>query len=656
MVRNKAFKNILIMSLAFALIVNFVRTNHIEKTKQHIVKTKCSIAQGKVYGCNVNVQNHKSNDMWTREMINVTSNDSTQKPKQRIKIAVLDSGIDLGNNIPFVEQKNFIEKGERSPFFVDDTGHGTSVAGLIAAEKNQTGISGIAQNVDLYSARVLSDDDSGDISNIVKALEWAIEKNVNIINMSFSTPQNYSELEQIVKKAYKKGILLIAAAGNNGKTEYPAAYPEVVSVGSVDSTGKVCEFSASSEEVELLAPGECVVTSGLLGGSVVLSGTSLSAPCVAGVAALLWSKYPDKDSSYIRALMDASANNITTDNKGYGIVDYQKALDICSDFEKKYINADKKYLSESEINKTVCDYISVYGENHDRIDVVNNNKLIYGQWQKHEDIVKEYSSITAFQSGGRMVDDVNELKGLNENHAWHGGMYSNYVADYRYLNKVARKVGNLGADAKLSEIQTAIKSINEVEGMSEADMTNIQKNSKKYKNTVFIQMKSDLVNYIAKKLVGKSGDYKEAYVFGIASHIATDAYAHATYRFDGSKWVYINHVKDSNGNFLTNDSLYADNIKCVSRRFQSAKQVMKKIVARYNGKSSNVAIIRDFQIEDAATRAENRQYYNPKQISYTKAIQNEDATYKMKKLKNYQSSAGEKDSTILAIYKEISQE
>ena len=149
-------------------------------------------------------------------------------------------------------------------------------------------VEGLNSNVELYSARVLDEEASAPVSRIIEAIDWAIEKEVNIINISWGTESDSEELHNAIKKAYNKGILIIAAAGNNGTIEYPAKYDEVMAVGSVDSTGQVAENSASGEELEVVAPGENVPVYDMLGAILSASGTSYAAPQVTALAAILW--------------------------------------------------------------------------------------------------------------------------------------------------------------------------------------------------------------------------------------------------------------------------------------------------------------------------------------------------------------------------------
>ncbi|HWT74804.1 MAG TPA: S8 family peptidase [Mobilitalea sp.] len=210
---------------------------------------------------------------------------------QKVKVAIIDSGIDFTTDIDVYLRKNFIPGEDEIPVIYEDiTGHGTSVAGIIAAKDNDDGITGINPNVELYSARVLDKNLSAPISRVVEAIYWAIDNKVNIINMSFGTTTDSEALRQAIKDAYNAGILIVAAAGNNGVIEYPAAYDEVIAVGSVDCNGDRCDSSATGEDLELMAPGEQILSTGGFGGVAVTSGTSMASPHVAAIASVLWQK------------------------------------------------------------------------------------------------------------------------------------------------------------------------------------------------------------------------------------------------------------------------------------------------------------------------------------------------------------------------------
>ena len=144
--------------------------------------------------------------------------------------------------------------------------------------------------VDLISAKVLDKDNVTTVDRVVQAIDWAIEQDSDIISMSFGMDGDSSRLHQAVKKAKNAGILIIAAAGNGQHVEYPAAYPEVMAVGSVDSLAERSVKSASGKEIEVVAPGEFVLSRGAFDSMQIFSGTSMAVPHVVGLASILWQK------------------------------------------------------------------------------------------------------------------------------------------------------------------------------------------------------------------------------------------------------------------------------------------------------------------------------------------------------------------------------
>ncbi len=579
------------------------------------------------------------------------SENETQDQK-KVKVAVLDSGIDYDNDIIITDSINLVPgEEEMSPFFMDDTGHGTSVAGIIAAEDNDEGITGINDKIELYSARVLHDD-TAPVSRVVEGIYWAIDKRVNIINISFSTPEDSQLLKKAINDAYKAGILIVAAAGNDENVEYPAAYEEVVAVGAVDCEGNKSADSAGGDELELVAPGEKVKSSALLGGSVVVSGTSLSAPHVVGVASLLWEKDLSVSNEFIRNLLNASANGYgDKENYGNGLIDYEYALEIYDEFKAEY--KDVVTTAGVETGSVEAGYTDI-PENKSPLIVFKENNYVEGKWADHAKTASWYTDVKNFQYGAREPDSNAGLKGLNNNHAWHGGRFCNYVAIYRYLNKVARAVNDLGESASIASIRSKIKSVGAVDGMNVCQYGNLKPTAQaKYAGGVYEGLKSDLCTYIAPILYGKTKRQKEAFVFGLASHGATDAYAHSSYRYNGYKWNYIKHEqKIVNGEKVPDPDhkLYTDRTDCVPRRFESAKAVLKNIVSRFNNERSSVNIIRDFAIDSPYTEGTRRKYYNTYLTKYTLDNRNTDATYRLYYFVDYMLYAGESDGFMLNMY------
>lgn len=206
-----------------------------------------------------------------------------QVDTDNIKIGVIDSGIDMDHP----DLKDNIKGGynvfKKNKAPEDDNGHGTHVAGIIAATKNEFGVVGMVPDADLYAIKVLDSAGDGYVSDIIEGIEWAISNNMNILNMSFGTITDSQSLHDVVINAYNAGITMVAAAGNNygGVSEYPAAYPEVISVGAIDKDGSIAAFSAL-EGVDIYAPGVIIYSTYLNGEYQLNNGTSMACPHIVG--------------------------------------------------------------------------------------------------------------------------------------------------------------------------------------------------------------------------------------------------------------------------------------------------------------------------------------------------------------------------------------
>ncbi|MFP9127580.1 S8 family peptidase [Niallia sp. BSM11] len=215
-----------------------------------------------------------------------------------IKVAILDTGCDTTH--PDLQERiiggyNFTDDDNSNPdIYSDYNGHGTHVAGTIGAVENNDGVAGAAPQVSLLIVKVLNGQGSGQYDWITNGIYYAIEQNVDIISMSLGGPDDVQALHDAVKRAVDNQILVVCAAGNEGdgretteELAYPAAYNEVISVGSVDFTRNSSEFSNSNREVDLAAPGENILSTYPGGQYARLSGTSMAAPHVSGGLALI---------------------------------------------------------------------------------------------------------------------------------------------------------------------------------------------------------------------------------------------------------------------------------------------------------------------------------------------------------------------------------
>lgn len=215
-----------------------------------------------------------------------------------ITIAILDTGCDTDHpdlQGRITKGRNFTDDDQSNPERYEDyNGHGTHVAGTIAAIQNNTGVVGVAPEVNLLIGKVLNKDGSGQINWIIEGILYAIEQKVDIISMSLGGPDDVPELHEAIQKAVNSNILVICAAGNEGDNDsntdeygYPGYYNEVISVGAINLNRQSSEFSNSNNEVDLVAPGENILSTYLDGKYATLSGTSMATPHVSGAMALI---------------------------------------------------------------------------------------------------------------------------------------------------------------------------------------------------------------------------------------------------------------------------------------------------------------------------------------------------------------------------------
>ena len=258
-----------------------------------------------------------------------------------IKIGILDTGVDythpdLSNN--YKGGYNFIDNNTDAK---DYNGHGTHVAGIIAAEDNDIGVVGVAPDAHIYSVRILDYAASGSASDITAGLEWCLNNNMQIVNMSLGSCEDSISVARSLDILYDHGILLIAAAGNSGNAmgagdniDNPARYNGVIAVGATDMYDERATFSSTGPKLEISAPGKDIYST-LPGNKYAsMSGTSMASPHVAGVAALVMSTNPGMSNTQVRIRLQVMAQNISKNIFeaknwfGYGLVDAVKAVSI----------------------------------------------------------------------------------------------------------------------------------------------------------------------------------------------------------------------------------------------------------------------------------------------------------------------------------------
>jgi subtilisin len=258
-----------------------------------------------------------------------------------VKVCIIDTGIsknhpDLQANIKgginFVRQKGKI----RANAWDDDNGHGSHVAGIVAALDNEIGVVGVAPKASLYAAKALDKAGSGYISDIIAAIEWAVANKMQVVNMSLGTPSDIAALRNACASATAQGVLLIAAAGNSGdgsadtnEVEYPGAYPSTIAVSATYPNDTVTSWSSSGPEVDLAAPGSGIRSTSKGSDYDTKSGTSMAAPHVAGTAALVLSVTPAISVANLRARLANTADDIAAPGvdkvSGAGLVDAEES-------------------------------------------------------------------------------------------------------------------------------------------------------------------------------------------------------------------------------------------------------------------------------------------------------------------------------------------
>ncbi|WP_202078324.1 S8 family peptidase [Caldalkalibacillus salinus] len=254
-----------------------------------------------------------------------------------VKVAILDTGIDNEHEDLAANVKGgysvFTDDENSDPFY-DGNGHGTHVAGTVAAVDNTLGVLGVAHQADLYAVKVLSNSGSGSYAGIAEGIEWAVKNDMDIINMSLGGSSSSSVLEEMCNAAYDAGVLTVAAAGNSGNrggkgdsVGYPAKYESVIAVAAVDADNQRASFSSTGPAVELAAPGVDVLSTVPNNGYDRYNGTSMASPHVAGVAALVWGAKQGLSNEQLRQLLRDSAMDLGDPNHyGYGLVQAVDAI------------------------------------------------------------------------------------------------------------------------------------------------------------------------------------------------------------------------------------------------------------------------------------------------------------------------------------------
>ena len=220
-----------------------------------------------------------------------------------VNVVVIDTGIMKDHaDLAVTGGINFVRKGRRAvkpDAWGDDHGHGTHVAGTVAALDNGIGVLGTAPRVNLYAAKVLDKTGSGFISDIIDAILWSSDNGMDVINMSLGIskdtldqyPSTRQAFQDALDLARDSGIVIVAAAGNSGlgtdTVIYPARFASVIAAAATDITDARAWFSSTGPDVEVAGPGVNILSTTIDGLYGFKNGTSMASPHVAGTAALI---------------------------------------------------------------------------------------------------------------------------------------------------------------------------------------------------------------------------------------------------------------------------------------------------------------------------------------------------------------------------------
>ncbi|WP_020615614.1 S8 family peptidase [Paenibacillus daejeonensis] len=278
-----------------------------------------------------------SDYQWNLSNIMTETGWNVSKGGEDVIIAVLDTGVqsdhpDLAGQL--TTGYNVIDGSQSSE---DDVGHGTHVAGIIgAAVNNNEGVAGISWYNKIMPVKVLDSSGAGTTYSVAEGIIWATDNGAKVINMSLGNYASAQFLHDAIRYAYDRDVVLIAASGNDNTSRpgYPAAYPEVFAVAATDAHEARAPFSNYGDYIDVAAPGDGIASTYPGSQYAALSGTSMAAPHVAGLAGLIRTKNPLLTNEEVMEVMRSTAKDLGKRGKdedfGYGQIDVIQALQAAS--------------------------------------------------------------------------------------------------------------------------------------------------------------------------------------------------------------------------------------------------------------------------------------------------------------------------------------
>lgn len=228
----------------------------------------------------------------------------------RVRVGVIDTGVDFAHP----DLRHSLERGinllHRMELPQDDNGHGTHIAGTIAAANQHQGIIGVAPRAQIHPVKAFDHNGTAYVSDIILGIEWCVRNDIDVVNMSFGMKTRSRSLLAAVNGAYRSGVLIVASSGNDGRIggiDYPARYANTIAVGATTRQGRIASFTNRSGLIDVYAPGERIVSAWLRGKHREMSGTSMATSHVTGAVALLLSLKPRLSPGQIKTIVQRSA-------------------------------------------------------------------------------------------------------------------------------------------------------------------------------------------------------------------------------------------------------------------------------------------------------------------------------------------------------------
>lgn len=569
---------------------------------------------------------------WNLDAINLP--DSLSLTGDTVKVAVLDSGISASEDILVSNYTDLTDSGNENAFFNDSSGHGTSIAAVIAA--SGTGdMEGIAPGVELYDVKVLNGSNTAPLSKIIESIYWCIDNDIDIMNMSFGTTAYSASLEQAIDAAAEAGIIMVAAAGNNGNEavniDYPAAFDNVIAVGASDGDNVMTDFTSRGDGIDILAPGEKIWSYGAFAGLQALDGTSIATAHVTGAAALLLEKYPNADTEFIRQLFMASSNQ-ESGRSDLGILNIGDALSMADDFQVQEASVKIQPQAPSATTYDTSDIVSgswggsTHGESVRIIDDIKKIRIA----------ADAAANVDGLYSSNASKAKVKQCRPLH-------GVY-NYVANLHFLYEVAKGAKSVDL-SNASKVTDYVKKVN-VQHSYDAT----------YGNSSINLLRDVLVNActgsngLTKKLE-KDYDYKfntneqRIYVIlGMAAHLLGDTFAHRTMVPKNVNW---GSTKDNHtfikGDF-TNLADFQNRVKAEVIEFRDIKNYLNSSATNIYTDQTDFYSNRYTATKKAVANLFKR-YSNNKPFSVLQFYTETETGFgrKLNNLTNYAKSAGYND-------------